>query len=616
MISWLPIAVAAQVILGSAAIFDKLLLKKRSIDAWSYTFWFGILGVFAVFLVPFGSVAVPLWVVIVAIISGVSFIVYAFFLFAVLEKIEASETLSLIGSLSPIFTLLFSWIFLGTRLGAFDFLGFIFLIATGFLLFLIEKKDFNSRVLIYIFLSSVFLAISYVTSKIVFNETTFIAGFFWVKIGGVIFALALLLVGRIRRDILDKSEHTAARSRWLYFANRGYASLGSLLISGAIFLSEPALVDATQNLRYIIIFLLAWFLLHERFGGKILFGKLAAAVLITIGLGWLALGEYARNLPPVNASRPIAWGVTFSKIFSEQLGLDWRENFDAILMELQPKKLRLIAYWNEIERERDSYDFSELDWQFERIRRSAVKPDIILVMGMKTPRWPECHVPEWAIGLSTEERETALRKYLQAVVEHYGNNPAITMWQVENEPFLLFGECQKRGKDFLAKEVALVRSLDSSRPILVTDGGEFGLWAPVAKYGDIFGTTMYRKAYPRLIGPIFGVVEYPITPNYFRFKEEITRSIIPNPKQPFLVIELQGEPWSPKHLNETPIERQLEIFSPEYFRETIEFAKATGFEEYYLWGAEWWYWMKTKNNHPEYWGAARKLMAADASKGK
>ena len=610
MISWLPIAIAAQIILGSAAVFDKLLLKKRSIDAWSYTFWFGILGVFAVFLVPLGSVTVPLWAVAVAIISGASFIVYAFFLFAVLEKIEASETLPLIGSLSPVFTLLFSWIFLSTRLVAFDFLGFIFLIATGFLLFLIEKKDFNARVLIYILLSSIFLAISHVTSKIVFNDTTFIAGFFWVKIGGVIFALALLLFGRIRRDIFEKSEHTAARSRWLYFANRGYASLGSLFISGAIFLSEPALVDATQNLRYIIIFLLAWFLLRERFDGKILLGKLAAAVLITIGLGWLALGEYARNLPPINVSRPISWGVTFSKIFSEQLGLDWRENFDAILTELQPKKIRLIAYWNEIERARENYDFSELDWQFERVRRLLIKPDVILVMGMKTPRWPECHVPEWALGLSTEERESALRKYLQVVVEHYKNDSSITMWQVENEPFLMFGECRSRGKDFLKKEIALVRSLDSSRPILVTDGGEFGLWAVVAKYGDIFGTTMYRKAYPRLIGPIFGVVEYPIAPNYFRLKEEVTRSIIPNPSQPFLVIELQGEPWSPKHLNETPVEWQLEIFSPKYFRETIDYAKATGFEEYYFWGAEWWYWMKVKNGHPEYWDVAESVLNA------
>ncbi|MBI2096824.1 MAG: DMT family transporter [Candidatus Sungbacteria bacterium] len=608
MIGWLPVAVAAQGILGSAAVFDKLLLKKRSIDAWSYTFWFGILGGFAVLLLPFGFQATSLQVILLGIIAGVFFIASTFFLFAVLDKIEASETLPLIGSLSPIFTLLFSWLFLNTRLGIFDILGFLFLVATGFLLFFVEKKDFSARVLFYILGSSMFLAASHVASKIVFGQTSFITGFFWIKVGGVLFALSVLLSRRLRKDILEKSEHTAASNRWLYFLNRGYASLGSLFISGAIFLSEPALVDATQNLRYVIIFVLAWFVLRERFRGKVLAGKIVAAVLITIGLGWLTLGEYARNLPAVIEDRPIAWGVTFSDKFSSQLGLDWRNNFDAILTELKPKKLRLIAYWDEIERERGIYDFSVLDWQLERVGRSDPRPDVVLVMGLKTPRWPECHIPEWALGLTVEEREAALRKHLGAVVKQYRKNDAIKMWQIENEPYLMFGKCQRRGADFLEQEVNLVRSLDPSRRILMTDGGEFGLWAVVAKYGDVFGTTMYRKAYPTLIGPLFGVIEYPITPNYFRLKEQITRSIIPNPKQPFLVIELQGEPWSPKHLNETPYERQLEIFSPKYFRETIEYAKATGFEEYYLWGAEWWYWVKTAQGHPEYWDIGKSVL--------
>jgi len=44
------------------------------------------------------------------------------------------------------------------------------------------------------------------------------------------------------------------------------------------------------------------------------------------------------------------------------------------------------------------------------------------------------------------------------------------------------------------------------------------------------------------------------------------------------------------------------------FDEIIDFAKKTGFDEQYLWGAEWWYWMKTQGND-EYWNHAKELFA-------
>ena len=73
--------------------------------------------------------------------------------------------------------------------------------------------------------------------------------------------------------------------------------------------------------------------------------------------------------------------------------------------------------------------------------------------------------------------------------------------------------------------------------------------------------------------------------------------------------ELQGEPWFPTSLARTPYEAQLREFSPEYFRDTIDFAKAAGFDEYYLWGAEWWLWMKEKHGDSRYWDLAKTVLA-------
>jgi hypothetical protein len=43
-------------------------------------------------------------------------------------------------------------------------------------------------------------------------------------------------------------------------------------------------------------------------------------------------------------------------------------------------------------------------------------------------------------------------------------------------------------------------------------------------------------------------------------------------------------------------------------KKNIEFAKKSGLKTHYLWGAEWWYWMK-QNGHPEFWDIAKTLYA-------
>lgn len=197
---------------------------------------------------------------------------------------------------------------------------------------------------------------------------------------------------------------------------------------------------------------------------------------------------------------------------------------------------------------------------------------------------------------------------MKVVVEHYRANQSIIMWQIENEPYLMFGNCATRGKNFLEKEIALVKSLDTTRPVLVTDGGEFGLWYRAARAGDIFGTTMYRRVYPRFIGPLFGVIEYPLSPSYFRLKEKFVRWVIGDPQKKFIVVELQGEPWEPVALSQVPYEEQLKNFNREYFAKTIAYAKEAGFDEYYLWGSEWWYWLWEKHNDASVWNEAKNVL--------
>jgi hypothetical protein len=43
------------------------------------------------------------------------------------------------------------------------------------------------------------------------------------------------------------------------------------------------------------------------------------------------------------------------------------------------------------------------------------------------------------------------------------------------------------------------------------------------------------------------------------------------------------------------------------FREHLNFAIATGFDTFYLWGVEWWYWLKEQKNMPEMLNEAKKV---------
>jgi hypothetical protein len=302
----------------------------------------------------------------------------------------------------------------------------------------------------------------------------------------------------------------------------------------------------------------------------------------------------------ISNAEDIKWGVAFSKIFSVQMGLDWKENYMAILTDLKPDSIRLPIYWQDIEPEPGKFDFSDYDWMIEEAQKKNMK--LILVVGRKVPRWPECHSPFWADKMAETERQEKIISYISASVERYKNIDNLYFWQVDNEPFLPFGECTITDKGFLDREIATVRNLDPNHKIMVTDSGELSIWVQAAKRGDIFGTTMYRVIYKNPIG----YFKYPLPPKFFWLKANIVHLLYP--EKPIVVSELQAEPWGPKLINDLSIDEQMKSMDINQFRENIEYAKKVGFPENSLWGAEWWYWLKTKHDKPEFWETAKEVI--------
>lgn len=297
----------------------------------------------------------------------------------------------------------------------------------------------------------------------------------------------------------------------------------------------------------------------------------------------------------------IVYGMSFNTIYADELGLDWREVYDAILDDLGVRHLRLAAHWPMVEPSPGEYNFEELDYQIARAEE--VGADVIFAVGRRLPRWPECHVPEWGTSLAWEDQKVEIREYLEVVIERYKDSPSIIYWQVENEPYLeVFAKeyCNELDEEFLIEEIEIVRELDPTRPILVTDSGNLGLWANAYKHGDAFGTSVYVYFW----NPELGQFRTALPPWFYRFKENVI-SLFYGDKPTFL-IELSAEPWLLEPIVDVDVETQYSRMDVDKIKEILDYARDTRYERQYLWGAEWWYWLKLKG-HNEIWDLGREL---------
>ncbi len=295
----------------------------------------------------------------------------------------------------------------------------------------------------------------------------------------------------------------------------------------------------------------------------------------------------------------VQYGVSFNVPYARELGLDWEAAYRATLDELGVRHLRLAAHWPLVEPEKDRYSWTELDTQVRLAEERGAT--VILGVGRRLPRWPECHVPGWAQTESWEAQKQEIHDYLTAVVTRYKDSPAITHWQVENEPFLTvfaYDHCGALDDAFLEDEIALVRSLDPSRPVLVTDSGNLGLWYGAYRLGDAFGTSAYLYLWNPEVGPL----KSQLPPSWYRAKAGLMRLAYGTKET--MLIELSLEPWLTAPVVDTPLATQLERMDMVKVEEILSFAKDTRFPKQYLWGVEWWYWMREKG-HPEYWERMR-----------
>lgn len=614
---WLYIALVAHFLYALVFVFDKFILSRPIKSSLSYAFYTSFTGGFIAIIIPFFEFRVLGFAYILySLAAGVAFSWALVLFYRTLQISEASRSVPFVGALVPIATLIFSFPLGLEKLMGQHILSFIFLVGGGFLIVFGYKNDhFWGKVNIFYAIGAAFLfGFSFAVTKLVFEHTNFVSGLIWTRWGGFVFALTLLLKKKWREDIFETTLVSNEKTAVWFFSSKIIGATAVVLQNYAIFLGSVVLVNSLQSTQYLFLLALAAFLsiklpktFKESLDKAAIAQKVISIIIIGIGLVILAI--------PSAKIQKLEYGVTFSQKFAQELTLDWKKMYQDILDDLKIHELRLVAYWDLVEPKKGEFsaqggpasgwDFVDLDWQVSEAEKRGAK--IILAFGKKTPRWPECHEPDWVRGekskIKDKNYEEFLLNYIKTTIEHYRDSSAIWAWQVENEPLFPFGNCGRVGIKTLNKEIKLVKSLDV-RPIILTDAGELGFaWPYITVKSDIFGTTLYRYVHNR----VFGETNYWFIPSsLFRIKAWWAKSVW---KKDILISELQAEPWTLQPLRQVKLEDQYKTMDPEKFRRIIEYAEISGFSKAYLWGAEWWWWLKNEKGNSEMWEEVRNVIS-------
>jgi hypothetical protein len=297
---------------------------------------------------------------------------------------------------------------------------------------------------------------------------------------------------------------------------------------------------------------------------------------------------------------PMQLGVTFIPSYAAYLGVDPQETFQAILTDLQPTQVRLVSYWDEIEKTPGSYDFSTLDWEFAMAAQHHTK--ITLAIGLRQPRWPECHMPAWQLNQPKDIWYPDLKDVMAATINRYKDNPTLQSYQLENEYFLsVFGICPDFSRDRLIDEFYFVKGLDPDHPVIISRSNN-AIGFPINEpKPDEYGVSVYKRVWDKTITKRY--VEYPFPAWFYGFLAGGSELI---DGRNLVIHELQAEAWTPDgyDIKTAPISELYKSMNPDRLHNRFQYAEATGIKHIDLWGVEWWYSMKVVRGDPGLWNAA------------
>ena len=290
---WLTLIILAYFLFAIVALGDKYLLKGPP-NPKIYTFYVGVLGILALFLIPFVGFSIPgVLGILFCLLAGTIYIFALLGFFEGLEKFEASRIIPAIGGFLPIFILALTYSFSGGKeiLGPWGLLAFLFLLL-GSVLITIEpaKKFWGVKSLKVSAITAFLLALTFVLTKYVYLMLPFWTGFIWIRISAFLIVLFFILFREVRKEIFSAKSSFSKKTSAFFLFNQGVGAGAFILQNWAIALAGLAylsIISALQGIQYVFLFILTALILKEGLSKKVILQKIIAILLIGLGLAFL-----------------------------------------------------------------------------------------------------------------------------------------------------------------------------------------------------------------------------------------------------------------------------------------------------------------------------------------
>ncbi len=274
--SWILLATAGQFLNAIVAIFDKYIVSDEKVlpkpfvyafysclvtGGWMVIFFLGwIPGLSELGVPTLENVQKPtIQVVGMSFLAAYTFFIALVSMYDALKRADASNTMPIIGSVVALSSFGLSYVFLGDKLHD-NFMIGVALLAVGTLLVAQTLPKIDT--IIQVLHSGLFFALHWITMKGLFLETSFDDGFFWSRVGFVIFALSLLLVPTYFKKVREQTEQTSKKAGVIVLFAKVLAGIAAFMLLKATDMGDVSVVQALGGLQYVFILLISILFAH------------------------------------------------------------------------------------------------------------------------------------------------------------------------------------------------------------------------------------------------------------------------------------------------------------------------------------------------------------------
>ena len=293
MSAYIWIALLCYFCFALSSLGDKLILSRAIRRPLVYAFYIVLLSPVAFVLAPFGLRRLDSAQIVIALLSGIMFCYALIFFYRAIRDSGASRAVTMVGGLQPLLVLLLAFLLSGERLSPMQLAAFAALLA-GSVLISLEKLSgrWTMRAIYDALLAALLFALSLALSKVVYNNSDFVTGLIWTKLGAALGALTFLLHRPsrqiLRSDIITRKPNA---HKLLFIGNFALGAIATLLQNLAIARGSVSIVTALGGVQFVFVLILAHFLtakypkiFGEDLSLSVIIQKTGAVILIGAGL--------------------------------------------------------------------------------------------------------------------------------------------------------------------------------------------------------------------------------------------------------------------------------------------------------------------------------------------